>query len=95
MPKKSTRVKVAGRRHRDAPFLAERERYLCSCAECGATSATLAVKRSELIWTARLLPATAPHGIDIGQLRELVRQRALLHWWTQKWPNPLASYRRP
>jgi integrase/recombinase XerD len=79
MPEKSTRVKVGGSRHHDAPFLAERDRYLLSCAECGATLATLAVKRSELIWIARLLPATAPQGVDIGQLRELVRQRALLH----------------
>jgi integrase/recombinase XerD len=79
MSKKSTRAKVADSRHREAPFLQERERYLRCCADSGATSGALSIKRNELIWIARLLPATAPQGVDIGQLHELVRRRALIH----------------
>lgn len=79
MSKKSTQVKVAGSRHREAPFLPERERYLRNCADSGATPGSLTAKRNELIWIACLLPMTAPQGIDIGQLHELVRQRASMH----------------
>ncbi|MBL4951465.1 hypothetical protein JK635_04315, partial [Neobacillus sp. YIM B02564] len=68
MSKKSTHVKVAGSRHREAPFLPERERYLRNCADSGATPGSLTAKRNELIWIACLLPMTAPQGIDIGQL---------------------------
>ncbi|WP_332879640.1 tyrosine-type recombinase/integrase [Massilia sp. S19_KUP03_FR1] len=79
MSKKSTHAKVAGFRHHKAPFLSERERYLRSCVDSGATPGSLLVKRNELIWIAHFLPATAPQGVDIGQLRELVRQRASMH----------------
>lgn len=79
MSKKSTRVKVASSRHREAPFLPERERYLRSCADSGATPGSLSVKRNELIWIAHLLPATAAQGVDISQLHELVQQRASMH----------------
>lgn len=79
MSKKPTRVKVASSRHREAPFLPERERYLRSCADSGATPGSLSVKRNELIWIARLLPATAAQGVDISQLHELVQQRASMH----------------
>jgi len=79
MSKKSAPAKVPGRRHRDAPFLQEREQYLRYCAESGATSGSLTIKRNELIWIARLLPPTAPQGINICQLHELVRQRASIH----------------
>ena len=79
MSRKSTHVKVAGNRHHEAPFLSERERYLRSCADSGATPGALSVKKNELIWIAHFLPATAPQGVDIGQLHELVRQRASMH----------------
>lgn len=79
MSRKSTHAKVAGSRHREAPFLPERERYLRSCADSGATPGSLTIKRNELIWIARLLPATASQGVDISQLHELVRQRASMH----------------
>ena len=79
MSKKSTPAKVASSRHYEAPFLSERERYLRSCADSGATPGALAIKQNELIWIARFLPATAPQGVDIGQLHELVRQRASIH----------------
>lgn len=72
-------AKVVDSRHREAPFLPERERYLRSCADSGATPGALSVKRNELIWIARFLPATAPQGVDIDQLHELVRQRASMH----------------
>ena len=79
MSRRSTHSKIAGSGHREAPFLLERERYLRSCADSGATPGALAIKRNELIWVARLLPDTAPQGVDISQLRELVRQRAKIH----------------
>ncbi|SFB01724.1 Amidase [Collimonas sp. OK607] len=79
MSKKPIPAKVAGSRHREAPFLQERERYLRHCAESGATSGSLSVKRNELIWIACFLPPTAPQGVDINQLHELVQQRAALH----------------
>ena len=75
MSKKSPHARVAGSRHREAPYLQERDRYLRFCAESGATAGSLTIKRNELIWIARLLPATASQGVDIGQLHELVRQR--------------------
>jgi hypothetical protein len=43
------------RRHRDAPFVAERERYLQHCADLGATYVSLRIKANELLWAARLL----------------------------------------
>lgn len=79
MSKKSTHVKGAGNRHHEAPFLSERELYLRSCAASGATTGALSIKRNELIWIAHFLPPAAPQGVDIGQLRELVHQRALMH----------------
>jgi site-specific recombinase XerD len=79
MSRKSTHAKGAGSRHSEAPFLPERERYLRCCADSGATPGALCIKRNELIWIARLLPVTAPQGVDISQLHELVRQRAAFH----------------
>jgi hypothetical protein len=38
------------RRHCDAPFADERERYLQHCAEQGATRATLRMKANEAHW---------------------------------------------
>jgi integrase/recombinase XerD len=52
---------------------------LRSCADAGATTGALKIKRNELIWIARLLPATASEGVDIGRLNELVRQRTSIH----------------
>ena len=40
------------RRHRNAPFAEERERYLQHCADVGGTRATLLVKSTELLWFA-------------------------------------------
>ena len=82
MSKKSPHARVAGSRHREAPYLQERDRYLRYCAESGATPGSLTIKRNELIWIARLLPATASQGVDISQMHELVRQRASFHTGT-------------
>jgi integrase/recombinase XerD len=62
-------------RHHDAPFADERERYLQHCAEQGATRATLRVKSNELLWIARHLDASAPQGINIEKLQDIVRER--------------------
>lgn len=79
MSKKPNATNITSKRHHEAPFLEERERYLRYCVNSGATSNTLSVKRNELIWIASYLPATASQGVDIAQLHELVRQRALTH----------------
>src|SRR3546814_9709070 len=76
MSKKPAPAKVADSRHREAPFLQERERYLRYCADSGATLGALSIKRNELIWIARFLPATASQGVDIAQLHELDLGRA-------------------
>jgi integrase/recombinase XerD len=41
---------AALRRHRDAPFAAERERYLQYCFDSGATYGSLRIKSNELLW---------------------------------------------
>lgn len=79
MSKKPISATVAGSRHLEAPFLQERERYLRNCANSGATPGSLSIKRNELSWIAHFLPATAPQGVDIEQLNEIVRHRAALH----------------
>lgn len=65
----------ARRRHRDAPFAEERERYLRHCAEHGATRATLRMKANELLWLAQHLTSNAPRGVDMQTLQEIVRER--------------------
>jgi site-specific recombinase XerD len=67
------------RRHREAPFALERERYLQHCSDSGATTASLHVKSNEILWIASLLPDDAAHGVDMSQLQEVVRQRKLVH----------------
>ena len=70
---------AARRRHREAPFAAERERYLEHCADLGAARSSLLVKSRELIWISRFLEPDASQGVDIEQLHTVVRQRASVH----------------
>src|SRR5262249_50628527 len=63
----------------EAPFAAERERYLQHCADLGATYATLRQKGTELLWIARLLDKNAPQGVSAEQLEEVVRRRTSVH----------------
>ena len=65
----------ACRRHRGAPFADERERYLQHCAEQGATGGTLRMKAKELLWLAQNLESNARDGVDMGDLKEIVRKR--------------------
>lgn len=67
------------RRHREAPFAAERERYLQHCADLGATYVSLRIKANELLWAARLLDGNAPSGITPEQLDEIARRRTTIH----------------
>src|SRR5262245_17860521 len=67
------------RRHCDAPFAVERDRYLHHCAEHGSTLATLRVKSNELLWIARLLPPNAPQGVGMEELAAMVRKRTSIH----------------
>lgn len=66
---------AALRRHQDAPFAAERERYLQHCFDCGATYGSLRIKSNELLWAAQLLGADASHGIDMEKLKTIVAWR--------------------
>lgn len=72
-------TQAARRRHCDAPFAQERERYLQHCADLGATYATLRLKSTELLWIARLLHPNAPQGVSAEQLQEIVRRRIAVH----------------
>lgn len=66
---------IACRRHREAPFADERERYLQHCAQQGATDATLRVKANELRWFAQHVRSNASDGVDIEELRAIARKR--------------------
>jgi integrase/recombinase XerD len=70
---------VCRRRHCDAPFALQRERYLQHCADLGETSSTLKGKTNELRWVARLLPPNAPQGVGMQELRVMVRKRMSIH----------------
>lgn len=69
---------TALRRHRDAPFAAERERYLQHCFDSGATYVSLRVKSNELLWAAQLLGADASDGIDMEKLKTIVARRTAI-----------------
>jgi site-specific recombinase XerD len=73
------RTEAARRRYREAPFAAERERYLRHRADLGATRASLKFMNRELLWIARLLEPDAANGVEMAQLQELVRRRASVH----------------
>src|SRR5258708_26516102 len=64
----------ARRRHGDAPFADERERYLQHCAEQGSTHATLRVKANELLWLAQHLESNSSDGADMAALQGIVRE---------------------
>ena len=65
----------ACRRHGDAPFFDERERYLQHCAEQGSTRATLRVKANELLRLAQHLESNASDGVNMEALQDIVRER--------------------
>ena len=65
----------AYRRHRDAPFADERERYLQHCAEQGATRGSLRMKAKELLWLALHLGSDASAGVDMEGLQGIAGQR--------------------
>jgi integrase/recombinase XerD len=62
----------------NAPFAAERYRYLCHCAERGATAGSLKIKRNELLWIAGRLGPEASEGIDIDGLQRIATERQRL-----------------
>src|SRR5262249_30216399 len=63
------------RRYREAPFTAERERYLRRCADFGITRATLLVRSWELLQIARLLEPDASQGVSMVQFQKIMRKR--------------------
>jgi integrase/recombinase XerD len=70
---------TAGRRQGDAPFAAERDRYLRHCAEHGATPGSLKIKRNELLWIAIRLDPDTHEGIGIEVLHRIANERKRLH----------------
>ncbi len=62
-------------RHRSAPFLEERERYLQHCADFGAGPASLRSKSAVLLLLARHLGPNAAAGVDLGRLRQIAGER--------------------
>ena len=65
-------------RHRAAPYVEERERYLTYCAQQGYTQATFRLKARELIWVARKL-RIGPHvRVTPAQLE------AVAHGWQDR-----------
>jgi len=66
------------RRHSDAPFAEERQRYLRHCADLGATQGTLRQKSNELLWLSRHLGSPGPDGVSLEQLQEIARGRQSL-----------------
>src|SRR5258707_7521757 len=95
----------ARRRHGDAPFADERERFLQHCAEQGSTHATLRVKANELLWLAQHLESNASDGVDMAALQDIVRERqSVCHGATtarrlvdiaRPWLRVLGSLRAP
>ena len=70
---------VADRQRGDALFADARDRYLRHCAEHGASSAFLRVKRSELLWIGRYLDPQASQGVGMEVLLQIARERQKLH----------------
>jgi integrase/recombinase XerD len=66
---------AALRRHRTAPFAAERERYLQHCADFGSTRATLLVKSTELLFLSSHLAPYASEGVDMAALHQIADTR--------------------
>jgi len=70
---------AADLRRDNAPFADERDRYLRDCAEHGARSAVLKIKRNELLWIARHLDPQARHGVGMEALLKIAHERQNLH----------------
>jgi integrase/recombinase XerD len=64
------------RRHENAPYREERERYLEHCWQQGYSRATLRVVEGELLWVARKLRLDA--GISLAQVKKAARG------WTER-----------
>jgi integrase/recombinase XerD len=65
-------------RPNEAPFADERGRYLRHCAEHGAKSAVLKLKRNELRWIATRLDLNARDGVDMVTLSRIAQERQCL-----------------
>ncbi len=63
-------------RHRSAPYVDERARYLAHRAQLGDTIRELGYKARELIWVAPLLSSTSPQDLTIEQLEALASKYA-------------------
>jgi integrase/recombinase XerD len=66
---------AVARRHANAPFADERERYLRRCSDFGATRGTLRQKGNELLWFAHHFGSPAPHGVTLEKLQGIARER--------------------
>ena len=70
---------VTRRRHRNAPFANERERYLRHCASLGGTRATLRSKSTTLLWLSSHLEPSASEGIGLEQLQKIAQARQSIY----------------
>jgi site-specific recombinase XerD len=70
---------AADHHFQDAPFAAERNRYLHHCAAQGVRPAVLKIKRNELLWIARHLGPDANLGVSMPELLPIAQARQNLH----------------
>ncbi len=75
----SSSGKAADHLFQDAPFAAERNRYLHHCAAQGARPAVLKIKHNELLWIARHLGPNAELGVGMPELLPIAQARQSLH----------------
>jgi site-specific recombinase XerD len=64
---------VALERHRTAPFLVERERYLKYCADHGSRYRTQRQRAGHLLWLALRLQAADRQGVNSQRLRQIIQ----------------------
>ena len=65
-------TQFARNRHRAAPLLEERERYLQHCAAHGSTHRTQYQRAEELLWLAQRMQPDDRQGVDADRLRQLI-----------------------
>lgn len=64
-------------RHQDAPFAAERARYIQHCADSGSTPLTIASKCRELLWAAHLIGSGARRRFNRDALHAIAVRRSV------------------
>lgn len=60
-------------RHKEAPYLEERERYLEHCAREGYTRSTLLLLARELLWVSKKVNISPEHGVSLDHVKAIAR----------------------